>query len=327
MGNTVEELNPDGLELDEANVREAFNAFVAADGRPLSQIAPETGIHYTTLSSWKARTYTGNNGRITALAHQFLVTREARKRTHAAVPKEPGYVPTPTASAILDVLEAAQVLPDMAVISGASGIGKTTAIEWYQRKASNVWVVTMEPAFQSLGCILNEIAVVLGTHTSRSASFMSGQIRRRMANSGGLLIIDEAQHLSPTAVDQLRSFYDRARVGIAMVGNETIARRYSNDRLTEQYAPLFSRVGQKLRQKRLKSRDIDMLIEAWGLTDEGARKVARTIAGTPGAARVMTKALKMAFLLANARGQEQPNQQDVEGAWEQLGGHQQGGAA
>lgn len=327
MGSTVEELSTEDGDLDEAVVRERFNAIVVEDGRPLARIAPETGIHYTTLSAWKAGNYSGNNERITGQVNQWLTTREAKKRTHAVLPEPPAFIMTPTASAIIDVLEAAQVLPDMAVISGAAGIGKTTAIEWYQRRAANVWLVTMEPSHTTLGSVMGAICQAVGYLKSRSASDMSENIRRRMTGTGGLLILDEAQNLTLEAVDQIRAFHDRAKVGIAMVGNETVAGRYSAASLTAEYAPLFRRIGQKFRQRALKKGDLDLLVGAWNLSDEGAQAVARAVGRAPGAAGIMTKVLRLAFLLAHHDQRPQPNKKDMETAWEQLSARTEGGAA
>ena len=327
MGNTIEEMSPEGLELDEATVRQQFSDLLTADGRPLSQIAIEAGVAYATLSAWRAGTYKGRNDRIAAQVHSWMVTREARKRTRVAVPREPKFQQTPTASAMLDVLEAAHTLPDMAVIAGSAGIGKTTTAKWYQRRAANVWLVTMEPSYSTMGSVLSAIAEAVGISPTNSTARTSDLIRRRLVGTGGLLIVDEAQNLSAAAIDQIRTFHDRAEIGIALVGNETVAARFGRDRLSMEYAPLFSRIGQKFRQKSLTAKDLTILIDAWELEDDGARGVARKVGKMPGAARLMGKVLKLAFLRANNDGRDKPVQADVEAAWDQLGNRVEGGAA
>lgn len=44
----------------------------------------------------------------------------------------------------------------------------------------------------------------------------------RLKGTQGLLIVDEAQHLSAGAIDQLRAVHDRAEVGLALLGNEEV---------------------------------------------------------------------------------------------------------
>ena len=186
--------------------------------------------------------------------------------------------------------------------------------------------MTVEPAIQTLGGVIRLICNELGIADNRSTSYLSDAIRRRLMHSSGLLILDEAQNLRPEFVDQIRAYHDRAGIGVAMIGNETIARRYGADRMTEAYAPLFSRVGQRFTQRRAMQKDLLLFSEAWNLTDEGARKAAIKIGKTAGALRVMTKVLRMAFLLAHTDGRSEPSQSDVEAAYEQLSARSEGGA-
>ena len=318
MGSTIDELSRDGTTLDVDSIREKFNAAVAEMGVPLAKIAPATGVAYATLSAWKNGTYGGDNQRIAADVQKWLVTREAGARMNIALPKAPSFQRTPTALAIVDVLEAAQTLPDIAIVVGGAGIGKTTAIRWYAAHASNVWVVTLEPSTRSLGAMLNEVGMAMGLPRTQSSAILSDQIRRRMTGSSGLLVIDESQNLTLECIDQLRTFHDRAEIGLVMAGNETIARRLNGEQAAADFAPLVSRVGQRFRQKGLTVKDREILIEAWGLEDEGARKLARAVAAKPGAARSMTKVLRMAYLLAGNAGRAAPNEGDVKASWEQL---------
>lgn len=323
MGSTVEELSTEGATQDDAQIRAAFEIAVTEDGRPLAQIAPSTGVNYATLSAWRAGKYQGRNDRIASQVQQWLVAREAKKRTENSLPEIPGFVMTPTASRIIEVLERTRVLPDMGVIAGGPGIGKTKALEWYAAQTPNVWVVTMQPCLGEISAMMEVIGATLGSNLRvyRKAE-RAASIIRMLTGKQGLLIIDEAQHLPPALMDQLRSFHDIADVGIAMAGNETVFSRFGADRRTPQFAQLFSRVGQRFARKELTKGDLDVLIGAWGLTDDGAAKAARAIGRRPGAARGMTKALRMAFVLARAEGRDQPNQADVEMAWQQLSGEQ-----
>lgn len=318
MGATIDELRKDGAELDETLVRDRFNQALELDGRPVTQIALETGVAYATLAAWRHDKYSGNNEKIASRVEAWLLTRQARSRTRAVIPDTPRFILTPTAEDMLNVLELAQTLPDIAVIAGPAGIGKTCTIQQYRRTASNVFIATMEPSFQSISSILIAIAESMGVPRVRGANELSDQIQRRLRGTKSLLILDEAQNLFPQAVDQIRVFHDRCEIGIAMVGNETVAKRYGAERMTAEYAPLFSRVGQRLRPKGLKVKDLDMLITGWKLEDEGVRKVLRQIGRAAGAARLMSKTIRMGFFLAMAEDRTTPNKGDIEAAWAQL---------
>ena len=320
MSRTAEELSANADNADEVAIRARFEDAIRMDGRPLAQIAPETGIAYGTLAAWRSAKYAGNNMRIAETVRQWLVTREAKHRTRSALPAVPDFVMTPTASRIIEVLERALVLPDIAVIAGGAGIGKTSAIRKYQAMTPNVFIATMQACTGAMRAMMEVIGAELGTFRLHRTVEMSDQIVRKLRNTNGLLIIDEAQHLDAEAMDQLRSFHDAAQIGIALVGNETVFGRFGAERRTPQFAQLFSRVGQRFTRRELTKGDLDALIGAWDLADEEATKAVRTIARLPGAARGMTKCLRMAFVLARSLNRSQPNKQDIEAAWSQLSG-------
>ena len=125
---------------------------------------------------------------------------------------------------------------------------------------------------------------------------------RKLVNLQALLIVDEAQHLSSQALDQLRAFHDLAQCGIALLGNHSIFRRLEGGTRSADYAQLFSRVGMRLDRKKPHSDDIEALLDGWAIEDKSVRRVARAVARRPGALRAMTKVLRQAHLRANADG-------------------------
>jgi DNA transposition AAA+ family ATPase len=316
MSSTLEDALDRG-QLDETTVRTAFEAAVMADGRPLSQIAPETSIHYTTLSAWRAQKYTGNNDRVTLQVQQWLDTRTARQRTRATLPVAPGFQMTPTASRIFDVLEHAQTLPDMALVTGGAGIGKTSTILAYQKTAANVHVVTAQPCVTTIKVLLDLLCVTIGVPVVAAALHQSMLLQRKLAGSGGLLILDEAQHLGSGLLDQLRQLHDAANIGVVLVGNTTVFTRLGADRREANFAQLFSRIGMRINIDKPRRKDAEVLLDAWGITDKGARDTLTAIALQPGAHRVLTKVLRMAHAIALAAGGSEPTATHIEDAWRQ----------
>jgi DNA transposition AAA+ family ATPase len=180
------------------------------------------------------------------------------------------------------------VLPEIAIIAGGAGISKTTACEQYARTNRNVWVATMEPSTKGTHGMLLELAEVLGI-TEKSPTKLSKAIVNRVDGTNGLIIIDEAQHLTTEALDQARSIYDKARgtVGLVFVGTETVYARLEGVRCT---------------QNQPKAADMCALIAAWDVTDKEEIRYLKAIARKPGALRGMTKCLQLATLLANGAG-------------------------
>jgi DNA transposition AAA+ family ATPase len=234
-----------------------------------------------------------------------MTARLAAASVKQASVRGPGFVKTRSSDAFGALLEHAQYTPDFSVIVGAPGVGKTETARAYQRAGHNVWLVTSQPTSGSANSLVADVAGALeltsngGLHT---AALMSKVILRKLTGLQALLIVDEAQHLSSQALDQLRTFHDLAQCGIALLGNHSIFRRLEGGTRSADYAQLFSRVGMRLDRKKPHSDDIEALLDGWQIEDRAVRRVARAVARRPGALRAMTKVLRQAHLRANAEG-------------------------
>ena len=114
--------------------RSKFSVILAEEravGRSLAKMAPEVGIPYSTLAAFANGKYDGDNVGVALKIERWLVTRLAQAKNKSTVRRGPGFMRTKTASRIFEVLEYTQMTPDMSVISGIPGVGKTTAINAY----------------------------------------------------------------------------------------------------------------------------------------------------------------------------------------------------
>lgn len=259
--------------------------------------ADEAGIGYSTFHAWLSGTYKGKNNRVTDDANKWLVARTEKQRRLQTVQKPPCFQNTPSAKEFMEHLHYAQSLPELVVIAAASGIGKTTAAEQYRKQNPNVWLATMSPATSTVNGMLKHVCRKLGIAERRYGELVDA-IGRRVANTGGLIIIDEAQHLAPLALDQLRYFFDEYGVGLAFIGNEEVYARLEGDGTTAKFAQIYSRVGGRTAKTKPTANDISMLLDAWGVKDAGEIKLLKAIALKPGALRRMTKCLQLASMLA-----------------------------
>lgn len=322
MSSTTEERRQNTqTEIDVGGIRDAFNMAVLRIGKPLAQVAPETGVPYGTLAAFSTAKYAGNNDRVARQVKAWLTTREAQDRAKSTMRSAPPFTMTKTASRIWEVLEYGQTMPDMVLISADAGVGKTTAINAYAASASNVWVMTAQPIHETLGGLMGLLARTLRMEWVQRAYAQAHMIQQRLTGSKGLLIIDEAQFLSPLLRDQIRStVFDGAGIGVAFVGNEDLRAQHGRERMNGKNAQLFSRIGLRFARAKPLKDDVNTLLDAWGVDDDKARTAAMGIAMKAGANRAMAKVLVLACSMADARGDEAPNADDVETAWMQLGG-------
>lgn len=294
-------------------IRAQARSVMEAEGLSQADVARAAGVAYGTFAGWFAGNYKGNNDRVAGSVQIWLVSRDERKQAAAAVPKPPAFIPTRSAQGFLEALRFAQVMPEIAVIAGGAGIGKTTAARQYGSTNPNVWLATMDPASSGVATMLAELAETIGV-VERSAAKLPRAIGRQVAGREGLIIVDEAQHLQPVALDMLRSLYDRYAVGIALVGNETVYARLEGEGRKASFAQLFSRLGMRVTQARPKADDMCALIKAWGVVDAEEARLLKAIARKPGGLRAMTKVLQLATMLA-AGAEEDRAIRHIKAAW------------
>jgi DNA transposition AAA+ family ATPase len=310
----------DNTYTGDPTLRTEVRATMAGDKR-LSQAATakEAGISPAAFNQWLNANYKGDNEALDAKVRIWLESYHARLAAGDGLPEAPAFVATPTASRVISALGYAQVAGDIVVSYGAAGLGKTTACRRYQTSRPNVWIATMTPASSGVVTSLEDICEALDVTEGGGARRMFRAIVKRVRDTHGLLVIDEAQHLSVAALDQIRSIHDATGVGIALVGNEGVYARMAGGRNAAQLDRLFSRIGRRLSLRRSTDADIQALVKAWGIEDKKCLPTIMDIARRPGALRTLTKTLRLAAMQAAAESRAICCQ-DVRAAARELGG-------
>lgn len=284
-----------------------------------ARIAKESGVSSSAVSQYLSGTYAGDTDAVEAKLARWLDAEQEKRSADAMMPVAPGYVPTPTSEKVIGALRYAQTAQDIAVIYGGAGLGKTSGIKRYVALMPQVWHITMTPASASVVTALQEIAEVVGSSTGGGAAALHRGICKRIVDTGGLLVIDEAQHLSVAALDQIRSIHDATEIGIALVGNDAVYARMTGGNRAAYLDRLYSRIGRKVRLPRAVKDDVHAIIEAWAIADAKCRAQLEDIASKPGAIRTLTKVLRLAAMYAAAQGRALCCD-DVRTAWRELGG-------
>ena len=269
----------------------------AVKATDLSQVAvsKQIGLSASVLSQWLSGTYPGDIASVEVKARSWLNAQAERAEVAAALPDRPVWFAGPTAQKIFSTLAYAQTMSDLVAIYGGPGLGKTVTLSHYGKSHPSVWIATMAPDCKGVVPCLEEVAEAVGIRElPNGARKIARLIRRRIKGTGGLLIIDEAQHLSLEALEELRSIQDATTVGMALVGNQTVYNRLTGGARTASFAQLFSRIGLALPLTRPSTGDVRAMADAWRV--EGAAEIAllEKIAAKPGALRAVTKVLVLA---------------------------------
>lgn len=285
------------------------------------ELAKRIDISKAVLSLWLADKYQGSNDNVERKVKIWLTNLDAASKIKNRLPDAPIYFETPTSRRITAALAYAQMAKDLAVIHGGAGNSKTFTINKYAQENPNVWVVDATPCTSTPSGLLRTICHVLKERVSnRTVYKMEQQIRDRLRDTNGLLIIDEAQFLGERAIETIRRFADMAEVGVVLCGNDTVyAQLTNNSRRSAEFAQLFSRIGKRVRITMPTADDISALCDAWQISNTEAKNIISNIAKKPGALRMCTKVLRFASLIANGKN-EAINSLHIKAAWNDLAG-------
>lgn len=292
-------------------------AEIERTGLTQGQAAKAAGLSSATLTQLLNGTYNANPETQVGKLAKWLDAL-AEKQAQPAMPPAPDWTETPTSNRVLAALGYAQMAADVAVIYGGAGLGKTTSCKEYRRRFPSVWIATMTPATASVATALEEVCFALGMKSPPQGSArMQREILRRIADTNGLLIIDEAQHLSVQALDALRALHDATGIGLALVGNEAVYTSMTGGNRAAYLDRLFSRIGKRVKLVRATQADVSNLAAALGVStdDKKAQKLLGQIGAQAGALRSVVKVLRLATMHAQGKA---PAFQHIHASWEDL---------
>lgn len=282
---------------DGGNIREQAREAMQREDLSLRDLAKELEVSHPMLSRYLEGSPSASLSEALEPALQQwlekLATRPAAERER--------FVETASAEKICSTLAYAQAYGDMVAIYGGPGVGKTRSIYHYRSQRPNVWIATITPATAAVVPALEEVSEAVGLPDANGgARRLSRAIRQKVFAIGGLLIIDEAQHLSMAAVEELRAIHDFAEVGLALVGNEvSYARLAGGGNRSAHFAQITSRLGMRLYLRRPDERDVESLARRYGVTSKKSLELLERIAAKPGALRSVVKVLRLANSLSS----------------------------
>lgn len=200
-----------------------------------------------------------------------------------------GLWPTSTAQGIINLMEVCRAKGQMGLITGASGIGKTSAARAAVRAAvasdAEAFYAALSPATENLAAGLFRIARAIGINADRNVSCneVADAILRRLWQRGDLLVIDEAQYAGDALLHTIRSIWDeldarQAAPGIVLLGTPDLAERLNGGtvRKSRDFAPLRGRLGVMAELDGLAAEDFAAIARHYGLGGGQALKLVET---------------------------------------------------
>ena len=298
----------------------ACRAEMEAANLSITDVAREigAGVSTTTASKWLRNVYEGDVPAVTTRVLAWLRTRRETARRAMSAAGLDRHVPLGVTEEIEAVLAHAQAAGDVVLIHGRSGAGKSWALARYCAAHTPSFRVAMTGAVVTLAGLLSRVAAAVGAG-QRHGSALAAEtaIVGRLQGRGALLVVDEAHHLSPRLLDELRCIRDLAEIGLALVGGDELWSALASSARCDQ---IVGRIGIRL--------PLGTAADAGRARSgrDGARAPAggaasrkRLVAAARGAGglHALRRLLARAWLLARGEGRDRIGAEDLQTAAEE----------
>jgi len=246
-------------------MKQELKKFMEERGVSLHAVSRATGISYTAISLWINGKYKGKVDKINDAVNNFLIIENERKNLYKSE-----FVETTVAKNIFDIAKICHVNSEIGVCYGKAGLGKTVSVSEYAKHNTDVILIEADLGFTAK-ILFTEIHKRLGLEGAGNVYTLMLDIIQKLKNSNRLIIIDEAEHLPYKALELLRRIYDKAGVGILLVGMPKLVANLRGQK--GQYEQLYSRVGVSKEVNPLDKTDIQKIIdktlpEAFDMTEK-----------------------------------------------------------
>lgn len=221
------------------SVRTEVQTYMGESGKSQKQIAREIAVSPAALSQFLDGIYTGDNAGIADKLQGWLALEAKRntKKEHSQMSLDVENTKT-----VLFVCEYAHTKNDITLIFGDAGAGKTTALEYYRDKNAGVIMITANACTSSATAILKMLCNETGRNISGRKDTIMNELVKYFKGTNRLIIIDEADHLTLSALQAVRNLNDMAKVGIVLSGNNKIFLQMIGGAKSSEFQQLRTRI-------------------------------------------------------------------------------------
>lgn len=209
---------------------------------------------------------------------------------------------TQTLDEITMAVSFAEAAGDISLIYGDAGLGKTVSLKEYTKSHPDTIYVELKDCDKSTKGVCEKILSGIGKEQHGVDRLLVDAIINFLTASPRLVIIDEAQHLSIRALENLRAINDTTETGIVLCGNPTVYDRM-HGRGQAHFAQLYSRIGIRRHIVEPTLEDITTIFAPYGLGTESLLYL-HQLALQRGGIRNCVKVLNIALQLRD--GIEEP---------------------
>jgi len=233
------------------DLRKEFKTFLEVNDLKQAHVARSLGLSPAVISTWLKGEYRGDNESLERKISQFMANFNIKR-----VEVQEEIVKTRDLVSAHFVMDEAVVGREMAVLYGNPGTGKSVAVKEWVKEHPEAILIEVIPGMR-VKSLLQEIARKLGIDANAKAEELVVQISKEFKRRDGVLVIDEAEHLSVTALENVRRIWDFSRVPVILVGTYGLIKNLKGNR--GELLQLYSRIKGKWEFKELSEDDFKKL--------------------------------------------------------------------
>jgi DNA transposition AAA+ family ATPase len=248
-------------------IQELFE-YLDARGITQAQASRELGCSPGLLSSLKTGTYPGDVTKWQEVIANYL-ERERSRSTILEIP----IIETSLLKQVQAACDIAYEEPDIAVITGPAGCGKSEAFKAYVRRhQERVYYLEANKA-TTPHVLIMRLAELFGLSMKGNASDVTNRIGAFLQGRDTLAIIDQADDLSDHSLEYLRQIvFDAGQIGLVLAGLPKLAGQIMNAR--NDHDQLLSRVGLYLRLPAVEAAEMSQILRSvWPSIDPEVEQV------------------------------------------------------
>lgn len=240
--------------LDLNQVREELEIFLESQGLSQAALGRALGISGASISTFRKGEYKGNNEELARKIKLYLDDYTSKDKG-ADTQSVEVYESHDKQMADFVINEAVRD-KEIAIIVGCAGSGKSTIAKDYARIHPNV--ILIEATLHSTArVILDELCERLHISGGRNLHEKVILIAKELKRRDVVILIDEAEHLSVRALEDLRRIWDFSSCPLILFGTEILLKNLigKNGELRQ----LYSRIGGKWNMKGLSQEECETL--------------------------------------------------------------------
>ena len=237
MENKISKILTEQQDERQKSVLQKLRDFLERKDISINKVAKQIGYSAAVISTYLQGKYTGDIEKLEWAVASFLMRQEEIE----AMPKELiPFCPITNADIVFQIARTCHLEQEIGVLVGEAGTGKTKAAKEYSKQNPDVIFIEADLSFTTK-VFFRELHKKLGMDGNGGIYDLFTDCVEKLTDSNRLIIIDEAENLPYRALDMVRRLYDKANIGILLIGLPRLIANLRGKR--GEFKQLYSRVG------------------------------------------------------------------------------------